>query len=134
MKILIVTKNLRDHPSRENVVSQVCELVRQAGHEPFLAYLEIGRQGLVDAREFMPFVRNHIRKSSLMIVLYEPELRGGLIEMGVAYAFEVPIWLFYRLGERLPSSALGCARQVIPYTSLQDLSSQLSLALHELKP
>ena len=133
MKILIVTKTLRGHPQRENTANLVFEQVRQAGHEPFLAYQEIARQGLVDAQEFMPFVRHHIRKSSLLIVLYEPDLRGGLIEMGIAYAYEVPIWLFYRLGERLPSSALGCAHQVMPYTSMEDLSSQLSLALNDLK-
>jgi len=133
MKILIVSKALRDQPQRENMVKMVVELVRKAGHEPFLAYQEITRQGLVDAQEFMPFVRHHIRKSGLMIVLYEPELRGGLIEMGIAYAYEVPIWLFYSLGDRLPSSALGCAKQVIPYTSPEDLSVQLSLALNDLK-
>jgi len=133
MKILIVTKALRDQPQRESMVNSVVEQVRQAGHEAFLAYHEIIRQGLVDAQEFMPFARHHIRKSSLVVVLYEPDLRGGLIEMGIAYAYDVPIWLIYRLGERLPSSALGCARQVIPYTSPEDLSSQLSLALNELK-
>ncbi len=92
-----------------------------AGHTPFAAWQEIEQRGLL-AVEFMPFVRQQISKSDLLLVLYHPELRGGLIEMGIAYGFGIPVWLAHRTGERVSSSALGCASETIPYNTLEELA------------
>ena len=132
MKIFIAVKAPRGDKGREDLASLVAEQVKEAGLEPFLAYREIERRGMSDPRLFMPFVRQHMREAGLAIILYDSELRGGLIEEGMAYACEVPIWLLALAGERASSSALGCADRVIEYTSADDLAKQLGAALDSL--
>jgi hypothetical protein len=93
---------------------------RSAGHEPFVAWEEIEQQDL-SPQQFMPFMRQQLRTCQLLFVLYHPELRGGLIELGMAYDCGIPIWLAYSLGQHVSSSAMGCADLVLEYSSLEDL-------------
>jgi hypothetical protein len=90
---------------------------------------EIAGQGLIDPKRFMPFVRGHLRNASLVILLNHPDLRGGLIEAGMAYAWDIPIWLCHKPGERVSSSMRGCAAVTIIYETLDDLQDKLSSRL-----
>lgn len=103
--------------------------VKSARHTPFLATDEIVRHDLSDPYDFMPFVREHLHRADLVILLNHPELRGGLIEAGMAYAWDIPIWLCHKPGERVSSSMRGCADETIEYTSLDDLRDKLSRQL-----
>ncbi|MBN2548567.1 MAG: hypothetical protein JXB15_05400 [Anaerolineales bacterium] len=125
MKVFIVIRLPRDDPRREDLAALAAKTTRQAGHIPFVAYQEILRAGITLPSEFMPFVRREIAGAQLMLILYDTELRGGLIEEGIAYAFGVPVWLAHQAGERVSSSALGCASRVIAYQEGQDLEEQL---------
>ena len=60
-----------------------------------------------------------------------PELRGGWIETGIAYADRVPIWLLHRSDEKVSSSGRGCAQRVLTYHNLEDLAEGLASALAE---
>ena len=64
-----------------------------------------------------------------MFVFYLPELRGGLIELGITYANQIPIWLCHKAGERVSTSALGCAVIITKYRSLADLKKQFTTHL-----
>ena len=103
----------------------LAETISSAGHQPFLATDEIAKRGLTDPQEFIPFARQNLLDSDLVILLYHSELRGGLIEVGMAYAQEIPIWLCHRPGERVSSSLRGCADVTIEYESLEDLQKEL---------
>ena len=105
--------------------------VKSTGHQPFLATDEIAKRGLIDPKEFMPFVRQNLHNADLLILLNHPDLRGGLIEAGMAYAREIPIWLCHKPGERVSSSMRGCADVAIEYESLDDLQRKL---FNTLKP
>lgn len=126
MKVFIAAPRPIKEPGYAGEIRAVLEATRQAGHQAFLAYEEITRRGLVDPAAFMPFVRQHIHTSQLVLLLYSPALRGGLIEAGIAYALDVPVWLLHRAGLVVSSSALGCAQQVCCYTSAEDLKPALS--------
>ena len=125
MKVFVVVKVPRGQAERAELAQVVCQLFQNHGHEVFLAYREIEQRGISDPRQFMPLVRDQIRRSDLMLILYEAELRGGLIEAGIAYAAGVPIWLACRRGERVSTSALGCAEIVVEYNDLAELAQQL---------
>lgn len=99
--------------------------VKSTGHQPFLAPVEIAQNGLTDPKEFMPFVREHLRSADLFLLLNHPDLRGGLIEAGMAYAWEIPIWLCHKPGERVSSSLHGCADVTIEYETLDELRDKL---------
>ena len=86
---------------------------------------EIAKRGLSAPDDFMPFARQNLLDSDLVIVLYHPELRGGLIEAGMAYAQGIPIWLCYRAGKRVSSSMRGSADVTIEYEGLDDLKHNL---------
>ena len=125
MKIFVSLKALRADPELEQLAALVESAIKKAGHEPFVAPREIAIHGITNPDEFMPFIRQKAADCDLMIVLYHPELRGGLIELGLAYAQEIPIWLCYPAGQRVSSSALGCADLTIEYTDLAELRENL---------
>lgn len=133
MKIFIGMKVPREDESLLRYADRFSVLIKSAGHQPFVAADEIARHGLTDSNDFMPFVRKHLQGSALVIILNHAELRGGLIEAGMAYAWNIPIWLCYRPSERISSSMLGCAAVTIEYVDLDDLDDKLSRRLTEHK-
>lgn len=126
MKIFIGMKVPRTDKELRLAADLLAATVKSSGHQPFLATDEIAQRGLADPREFMPFVRDQLRCAELVILLNHPELRGGLIEAGMAYAWEIPVWLCHKPGERVSSSMRGCAEVTIEYISLDDLRDKLS--------
>lgn len=126
MKVFIVVKVPRGNAGIEQLATLLAQQVQKAGHQPFVAYREILRLGLDSPQVFMPFVRQQIRESRLMIVAYHPELRGGLIEAGIAFADGVAVWLLHQAGEQVSSSALGCAAWICAYQTLDDLAVLLA--------
>ena len=131
MNVFISLKVPRGDAELETLAEIVVDAVQTAGHEPFVAPREIVRRSFTDPKDFMPFVRQHAETCDLMIVLYHPELRGGLIELGLAYAHHIPIWLCYKSGQRVSSSARGCADLTVEFTSFDELSEKLTANLRE---
>ena len=129
MKIFIGMKVPREDEDLRRSANRLSAIIKSAGHLPFVATDEIAQRGLIDPNDFMPFVRKHLQDSDLVIILNHPELRGGLIEAGMAYAWDIPIWLCYRPSERLSSSMRGCAAETIEYVDLDDLDYKLSRRL-----
>jgi hypothetical protein len=133
LKVFIAIRVPRGDKECEQTAAVVAQAAQQAEHEVFVAYQEIARLGLSPA-QFMPFVRQHIRTSDLAIIVYHPDLRGGLIEEGIAYADHVPIWLLHKTSELhsdmrpISSSALACADLVIEYATLEELKQKLEQA------
>jgi nucleoside 2-deoxyribosyltransferase len=131
MNIFIAMKVPRADAELRLAANLLAAAVQSAGHQPFLATNEIAKRGLSNPQDFMPFARKNLLDSDLVIVLYHPDLRGGLIEAGMAYAQNIPIWLCHRPGERVSSSMRGCADVTIEYESLDDLRYKLSNPLTE---
>jgi len=125
VRVFISSRVPKAGDGREEVVSAAVRAALDAGWQPFVAFQEIQRRGLRQAAAFMPYVRAAIETSQLVLVLYDSELRGGLIELGIAYALGVPLWLCHRQDTPVSSSALGCAAQVIAYHGAADLTAQL---------
>jgi nucleoside 2-deoxyribosyltransferase len=129
MKIFISMKVPRADETLRLAADLLSATVKSAGHQPFLATDEIAQRGLSNPKDFMPFVRQNLLDSDLVIVLYHPELRGGLIEAGIAYAQDIPIWPCHKPGERVSSSMRGCADVTIKYESLDDLRRKIQSML-----
>jgi hypothetical protein len=126
MKIFIAIKVPRTDLQLRQAADLLFETVSSIGHEPFLATDEIAVRGLTSPYDFMPFVREHLNSADLLILLNHPDLRGGLIETGMAYAWKIPIWLCHKPGECVSSSMRGCADVTIEYGTLDDLQDKLS--------
>ena len=125
MKIFISQKVPRGDEELRLVSDLLLATVKSAGHQPFLATDEIARAGLTSPKDFMPFVRDHLADTDLFIVIYHPELRGGLIEVGIAYERRIPIWLCHKADEKVSSSMVGCADVVMEYNDLVDLKEKV---------
>ena len=128
MKIFVAMRVPRHDPSAEQLATAVGEVISAAGHTPFIAYQEIARRGL-PPEQFMPYVRDEISTSNIVLVIYSPDLRGGLIELGIAYALGVPVWLAIHPGKHVSTSALACASKVFNFTTAQELSDELRIAI-----
>jgi hypothetical protein len=127
MKIFISLKVPRADKERRLIADLLVATVKSAGHQPFLATDEIARAGLTAPQDFMPFVRQHLANSDLFIIIYHPELRGGLIEAGIAYERHIPIWLYHKPNEKVSSSMLGCADKVVIYRDVGDLKAKIQV-------
>ena len=125
MKVFIAMKVPRADEELRLAADLLAAIVNSTGHQPFVATVEIAQNGLTDPKEFMPFVREHLRSADLFLLLNHPDLRGGLIEAGMAYAWEIPIWLCHKPGERVSSSLHGCADVTIEYETLDELRDKL---------
>jgi hypothetical protein len=132
MKIFIAMKVPRAEVELRLAADLLAATIEATGHQPFVATDEIARRRLTEPKDFMPFVREHLRSADLLILLNHPDLRGGLIEAGMAYAWDIPIWLCHQPGERVSSSMRGCADATIEYVSLDDLHDKLFSNLKEL--
>ncbi len=126
MKIFVSLKVPRGDPEREAIIEDLVDSIHTAGHIPFVATEEIARAGLTEPQEFMPFVREHLVDSNLFIVIYHPDLRGGLIEVGIAYERRIPIWLCHKAEKKVSSSMLGCADVVVTYENVNQLKEKIS--------
>lgn len=125
MKIFISMKAIRSDVQLASVASALDSAIRTQGHEPFIATQEIANKGMTSPQAFMPFVREHLATCDLCIVIYHPELRGGLIEAGIAYERRIPIWLCHKADEKVSSSMLGCADVVLTYNDVNDLQEKI---------
>ena len=134
-KIFIAMKVPRQGDEERRLIAEMlAESITRSGHEPFISYQEIQGLGSPSPQAFMPFVRQAMRSCQLAIILYDPSLRGGLIEAGLAYAEGIPIWVSQPSGEQVSSSLLGCAERVLVYCDPADLQEQLTQALQSLPP
>jgi len=129
MKIFLSLKVPRGDTERETIITHLRDAISTVGHTPFIAIQEIARAGLTAPQDFMPFVREHLADTDLLIVVYHPELRGGLIEVGMAYERRIPIWLCHKPNEKVSSSMLGCANMVIQYDNSVDLQGKINLLM-----
>ena len=126
MKIFLAIKVPRGDAERESIITTLSKIIRNAGHLPFVATKEIAKAGLTSPSEFMPFVRQHLADTDLFLLIYHPELRGGLIEAGIAYQRGIPIWVCHKVKEKVSSSMLGCAETIIAYHGIDDLNKKIS--------
>ena len=124
MKIFVAIRQPRHDLTAGTLTNCITSVIQSLGHMAFIAYSEIIQRNLTP-RQFMPYVRHEISTSDLVIVVYSANLRGGLIELGIAYALDIPIWLAVPAGEYVSSSALACAAQVVEYATEQDLEAKL---------
>ena len=124
MKVFIAVRVPHTDTGYGDVIDVVTQTVLTGGHEPFIAYQEIARRNL-SPEQFMPYVRQEISTSDLIIVVYSADLRGGLIELGIAYGLGISVWLVVKSGQQVSSSALGSASHVIDYASTQELKTKL---------
>jgi hypothetical protein len=108
MKIFIAMKVPRANEEFRLDADLLAATVKSTGRQPFVATDEIAQRRFTAPQYFMPFVRSHLRDADLVIILNHPELRGGLIEAGMAYAWDIPIGLCHKTGERVSSSMRGC--------------------------
>ena len=126
MKIFLSLKVPRGDTERETIITHLRDSICTAGHTPFIATQEIARAGLNASQDFMPFVRKHLADTDLLIVVYHPELRGGLNEVGIAYERRIPIWLCHKPEEKVSSSMLGCSDAIIIYEGINDLEDKIT--------
>jgi len=129
MKIFISLKVPRGDAGLESIITHLTDAIHTAGHTSFIATEEITSAGLTASQGFMPFVRENLADTDLFIVVYHPELRGGLIEVGIAYERRIPIWLCHKADEKVSSSMLGCADMTIEYNDVDDLSEKVFMML-----
>jgi hypothetical protein len=81
----------------------------------------------------MHYIRQELETSDPLLLIYHPDLRGGLIEQGIAYALGLPIWLAHPAGLKISTTARECATHIIAYTTPETFIAQLHRAFESCK-
>lgn len=127
MQIFVTLKAPCEDPALQSLAGLLETEITRAGHSPFIASCELAKRGL--AAGFMQYIRQHIKNSDLLLLLYHPDLRGGLIEQGIAYALGIPVWLAHPADLNISTTARECATQNFPYHTPQHLLTQIHFKL-----
>ncbi len=125
MKVFLVIKYSRGNDESAELADTLVTATQVAGHTPFVGWREIRKRHLSAGREWMPFIKTLLSTCDLLILVYEESLRGGFVELGMAYAQSLPIWVLCRRGQSISNSVQGCAEKIILYESLDDVSHRL---------
>jgi hypothetical protein len=128
--VFIVVKY--SHPEAELISDRLVTLTNTAGYQSFLGYREIRDRQLTDGTQWMPFIKQQLAQAQLCLLVYDPLLRGGLVEAGIAFAYAIPIWLIVQRDLAISRSVLGCATRLFRYDRLHDLEQQLAQAYRTL--
>ncbi|MCB9135757.1 MAG: hypothetical protein H6636_10040 [Anaerolineales bacterium] len=123
MKIFVTLRAIRADPTIPTLADLLETELTRAGHTPFIASRALEKRGLHPG--FMRYIRTELESSDLLLLMYHPDLRGGLIEQGIAYALNIPVWLAHPVGLKISTTARECATRLIPYQDESDLILQL---------
>jgi hypothetical protein len=133
MKVFLVAKYSRGNDEFAELADTLVTVTRAAGHTPFVGWREIRQRHFSTGGEWMPFIKRLLSTCDLLILVYGEALRGGFVELGMAYAQSIPIWVLSRSGQSLSNSVQGCAEKIILYESLEELSHHLLEAYRQYK-
>lgn len=125
MRVFLVARYSRGNDEAEELADTLVAATQAAGHTPFVGWREIRERNLSTGREWMPFIKTLLSTCDLLVLVYEEALRGGFVELGMAYAQALPIWVCSKPGQTISNSVRGCAEKIILYESLDELSRRL---------
>jgi hypothetical protein len=133
MKVFLVAKYSRGNDELAALADTFVTATQRAGHTPVVGWREIRKRQLSTGREWMPFIKALLSTCDLLILVYEESLRGGFVELGMAYAQSLPIWVLSKPEQSISNSVQGCAEKLLLYESLDDVSHRLLQAYHQYK-
>jgi hypothetical protein len=133
MKVFLVIGYKRTTGGSEELADSLVTVTQLADHTPCVGWREIRKRHFSTGREWMPFIKTLLSTCDLLILLYEDSLRGGFVELGIAYAQSLPIWVLSRPGQSISHSVQGCAEKIILYESLDRLPHLLLQAYRQYK-
>ena len=125
MKVFLVAKYSRGDDERATFADTLVTATRKAGHTPFVGWREIRNRRLSTGQKWMPFIKESLSTCDLLVLAYEETLRGGFVELGMAYAQSIPIWVLSRPGQPISNTVQGCAEKHLLYENLDELSHRL---------
>ncbi len=125
MRVFLVARYSRGDDEAEELADILETATQEAGHTPFVGWREIRKRQLSTGREWMPFIKRLLSTCDQLVLVYEEALRGGFVELGMAYAQSLPIWVFAKPEQSISNSVRGCAEKIMLYESLDELYHQL---------
>ena len=120
MKVFLVPTESRGNDEFAERTDTVGTGTQAAGHTPFVGWREIRQRHCSPGREWMPCIKRLLSTCDLLILVYEEALRGGCVELGMASAQSLPLWVPSRSGQSLSNSVQGCAENMVLSESLDE--------------
>ncbi|HLZ55691.1 MAG TPA: hypothetical protein VKR06_01985 [Ktedonosporobacter sp.] len=130
MRFLVI-KYSRGQDELAELADTLAKATQEAGHTPSVGWREIRERHLSTGHEWMPFIKGMLSTCDLLILVYDESLRGGFVELGMAYAQALPIWVLARPGQSISNSVQGCAEKILLYESLEEASHRLLQAFRQ---
>lgn len=113
-------------------IESLCTAVRSAGFEDFslIRDVENYQKTFDDPKKLMQRARHELEKCDALLIDMSDNPSGGrVLEAGMAYALQKPVYVVARDGTTPKEVFAGIATQMITYTDYSDLTQQLSKLL-----
>jgi 2'-deoxynucleoside 5'-phosphate N-hydrolase len=113
------------------IIQEVKQLLSDNGHQ----YVVFVERQLTNSsnKEMMEAVLNELKKADVVLAEISTKEVGVGIEIGAAYAFGKPIFLFRRKKSESSTTMEGLSRRApLEYSDINDLRNQFSALLQEI--
>lgn len=134
MKIFITTRFSTAAESKQNV-EQLCAAVRQAGAEDFCFVRDVEHYQHVfdDPKELWQRAKDELAKcNTLLIDVSDGPTGGRVVEVGMAFASNQPIFVVAKRGTQYKQFFDGIAHAVIFYDTYDDIIAELRQAINSI--
>lgn len=127
MKVCVTTR-FKGAENKEALVA-LCAAVRAAGMEDFsfIRDVENYQKTFNDPKELWKRAREEIRKCDALLIDVSDNPTGGrVIEAGIAYALDLPIFILVKEGLQYKDIYDGIGTVVIKYETTEDITKTLA--------
>ncbi len=128
MRIYIASR-FKGAPENKKEIEKLCSAVRAAGMEDFHFIRDIENYEsnfFSTGKELWDTARRYIAECDAMLIDVSDSPSGGrLVEAGIAYALDKPIFIVVENGVTYKDFYNGIATSIIPYDNVDDITGQL---------
>jgi len=131
MKIYITSRFKGSSENKENI-EKLCLAVRDAGMEDFHFIRDVEHYQpnfFKNQKELWSAALKYLTKcDALLIDISDSPSGGRLVEAGMAYALNMPIYVIVKQGIKYKDFYNGIATSIYEYDELSDITKQISLS------
>lgn len=125
---LYMTSRFDGSSENENEIDRLCSAVRNAGFEDFHAIRDMVGP-FTDQKDLWNTARKYINECDAILVDISDKPSGGrLVEIGIAFALNKPIYVIVKNGIEFKDFYNGVATSIFKYDEIEDITKQLELS------
>lgn len=122
---MYITSRFDGSSENEKEINRLCSAIRKAGIEDFHVIRDMVGP-FTDQKDLWNTARKYINECDAMLVDISDKPSGGrLVEIGIAFALNKPIYVIVKEGIEFKDFYNGIATSIFKYNEIEDITKQL---------